>query len=373
LEPSPIEKLRVENFRNIASLNLSFHPAFNFFFGENAQGKTALLEALYLLSELRSFRTQDLSSLIRHGQANATVDAAVDSEGIRYEIKLGLTPQGKEVFVNGKTPRPYRRLRRLVPLILFTPESVRLFRASPGDRRSYFDHSFCLLSEGFSQDVEEYGRVVKQKKHLIEQIREGKRSSRSEKEIWDEKLAELGAKLSAQRFHWTGRLSPDFQSHFERLSGGEWGADLHYRPHLSRIGPELGIEEIQERFREEIRNREDEEIERNQVLVGPHRDDWEVLLMGERLKEEGSQGQHRITVAALKLAELEGVRHQGLRPVALFDDLLSELDERRNRKVLEELAKTPCQVFLTSVAPGGIPLEELKGEIFQIEGGIVVK
>jgi DNA replication and repair protein RecF len=373
LEPASVENLRVENFRNIGFLELNFHPAFNFFFGQNAQGKTTLLEAIYFLSELRSFRTQDLGSLLRHCKDSSSLSATVLSERLNYEVKIRFTSQQKEVFLNGKTPRPYRRLRRLVPIVLFIPESVRLFRSSPGERRSYFDHSFGLLSEGFSQISEEFTRILKQKKRVLELIREGKRYLLEEKEVWDEKLAETGAKLVTERFQWTSQLSSYFQTHFVRLSGGEWEAGFQYRPHSLELRSNLPLEEIQRYYREEIRRREKEEIERNQILVGPHRDDWEILLGTERLKEEGSQGQHRISVAALKLAELDGIRTQGLRPIALFDDLLSELDERRNRKVLEELAKTPCQVFLTSVTPGGIPLEELRGSTFHIEAGKVVK
>jgi DNA replication and repair protein RecF len=299
LETASLQTLELENFRNIVSLELSFHPAFNFFFGENAQGKTALLESLFLLSELKSFRTQDLTALIQHQKEYSNIIAKVRSEDLDHDLKIQLTLGQKEVTLNGKTPRPYRRLRRLIPVVLFTPESVRLFRSSPGDRRHYFDHYFSLLSEGYAKDIEEYARLLKQKKELLEQIREGGDSHRRQKEIWDERLAELGAKVAWERLQRTAILDPSFQRHFRNLSGGEWEAKLQYVPYQEKVASCEGPEPIHQLYREEIRRREGEEIERSQVLVGPHRDDWEILLGKERLKEEGSQGQHRISVAAL--------------------------------------------------------------------------
>lgn len=373
MEKLLLKTLLLQNFRNIEELKLQPHPAFNFFFGENAQGKTALLESIYFLSELRSFRTPDLSSLIRHGTDVAQLSAQIESEGLLHDLKVVLRAESKDVSWNGKTPRPYRVLRRKIPVVLFTPESVRLFRSSPGERRQYFDQSFGLLSEAFAKDVEEYGRIVRQKKELLEQLRTGSSALRAQKEIWDERLIEWGARVARERICFTEALKPLFNAHFERLSGKEWKAEIQYQSHLAGLHKQSETETLQGLYRDEVRRREAEEIERGQVLVGPHRDDWEILLEGIGLKEEGSQGQHRIAVAALKLAELEGLRRQDFSPLTLFDDLLSELDERRIRMVLEELALAQGQVFLTSIAPGGISLGTLGGSTYQIRDGKVVQ
>ncbi|MFO1518182.1 MAG: DNA replication and repair protein RecF [bacterium] len=372
MEWGPLHTLELENFRNVESLKLAFHPRFNFFFGDNAQGKTSILEAIYFLSELKSFRNADASCLIRHQSPTARLFAQLSSEGLSYDLKVEITSDSKQVLLSGKTPRPYRRLRKMLPIVLFTPESVRLFRSAPSERRHYFDALFALLSEGTAGDQAEYARGLRQKQTLLEQIREGGRGElRSQLAVWTERLAEWGARIVQERFRSTSKLERFFRPYFQRLSGGQWEGQLVYEPYFKLLFEGQTLSQVQRILLEESFRREGEELERAQVLVGPHRDDWGLYLSGMRLKEEGSQGQHRISVAALKLAEVELISEHQMTPLALFDDLLSELDEIRNRTVLEQLGETHCQIFLTSVTPGGVSLEGLKGNTYPVRRGRV--
>jgi len=327
------------------------------------------LEGIYFLSELRSFRSQELESLLHHGEAEGRLEAQVAEAGLFHDIRIRLGTQGKTVQLNGKAVRPFRRLRKILPMVLFVPDSVRLFRASPSERRTYFDGFFGLLSDPFAAQTAEYARALRQKQALIEP---GGGAAPWAFEAWEEKLAELGAAITRERMLRTRDLEGHFRDCFRELSDGAWETELRYRPHLSSL-----VEEDPSSFpfllKAEMERRRDEELRRGQVLVGPHRDDW-VLTLGERrLKEEGSQGQHRIAVAALKLAVIHLLREKGLNPLALFDDLLSELDATRSLKVLKFLSDCRCQVFLTSVAPEGISFQNLPGRIYRVQGGKILE
>src|SRR4029434_10116244 len=129
--PGFLSLLSLKRFRNLERLELAPHPQFNFFYGDNAQGKTSILEGIYFLSELRSFRSQELQSLLHHGEEEGLLEAQVAEEGLFHDIRVRLKAQGKTVHLNGKSVRPFRRLRKILPLVLFVPDSVRLFRSSP--------------------------------------------------------------------------------------------------------------------------------------------------------------------------------------------------------------------------------------------------
>ncbi len=153
---SPLSAIEIEGFRNIKDCHLVPHPKFNFFYGNNAQGKTSFIEAIYFVSELKSFRCQELNSLIQHQRKNSYLRAELLIHGIAYDVKASLNSQGKEVYLNGKKPRPYSKLRQIFPIVLFTPDSIRLFRSLPGDRRNYFDRFFSLLNEDYEKTLDNF-------------------------------------------------------------------------------------------------------------------------------------------------------------------------------------------------------------------------
>jgi len=368
---SPLSVLEVQDFRNLGFHRIIAHPRFNFFFGDNAQGKTSILEALYFISELKSFRSQDLAPLVQHDKEAAFLRADLQFHGLAYDLKASISEGSKEVYLNGKKPRPYSKLRQVLPVVLFTPDSIRLFRGSPGERRGYFDRSFSLLSEDYENALEHYQSVLKHKQSLIDQARETGYWPADQVEIWNHKLAVWGAKLSYLRFQWTRKMSLELAAYFARLSAGDWKVSLEYEPYVAGITQDLSEMEIEAKLSSEIRERARDELDRGQCLVGPHRDDFVLWLDGQRLKEEGSQGQHRVSVAALKLSEVALIQASGKVPLALFDDLLSELDLQRSRRMLETLSECECQVFLTSVTPLGVPLKGLEGVAYELKKGLL--
>lgn len=372
---SVLQSIRIENFRNIDSLSIDCHPHFNFFHGENAQGKTSVLEAIYFLSALKSFRTSHLSSVLPQGKnQEALLEARlISSEELVHETRILLGLNARQVLWNGKTPRPLAKLRQTFPMILFTPDSTRLFKGSPGTRRAYFDELFSLLSPSFQLSTAQYAQVLKQKQKLLEE--EHLFTSKEWKmqlEAWNQKLAELGAQILGGRFFWTAKLASLLRPLFQELSAHSWRVEFSYEPYLNRVSPEHSVEDLRKQIQQELNQRMEEERIRRQLLVGPHRDDWLWKLNGGDLREEGSQGQHRVAVASLKLAEVQLFKEQGKTPLALFDDLLSELDTPRSEQMLKRLSEYHCQIFLTSVTPCESLMDQFDGKAFHLVGGKVL-
>ncbi len=367
-----IKRIEFENFRNLETKIFQPHEDFNFFHGENAQGKTSILEALFFLSELKSFRNSDYRNLITHQQPHFLLSALFEQDGLEYEISIQASQSQKKILLNGKTPRPYSKLRQILPIIYFTPDSVRLFRVSPSERREYFDRFFSLLSPEFTEIQERYTRLVRQKNLLLERVRERNVfSDRQELQSWNEQLSHFGAKLYLFRLNFTQILEKKLQEAFFKLSGESWDAQILYTPYFEALKA-AQKSEVEDLLLKEMQRREGEEIERGQVLVGPHRDDWHFLINSFLLKEEGSQGQHRIAVASLKLAEIDVLKQFHKTPIALFDDLLSELDTKRSELMMEKLFEHSCQVFLTSIKPYGLQTHKFSSSLFKIEKGIIL-
>lgn len=372
LKGSPLSTLEIEAFRNLKACRFSSHPKFNFFYGNNAQGKTSFIEAIYFLSELKSFRSQDLEPLISHNCDIAYLRAELCIHGIAYDIKSSINAEGKEVFLNGKKPRPYSKIRQIFPMVLFTPDSIRLFRSSPGDRRSYFDRLFSLLSEDYEKTLDHYQKTLKQKQVLLDQYLETGNFIQDQLDVWNQKIAIWGAELTFHRYRWAKKLEEKLNCAIQDLSKGEWKSAFKYEPYLMEIREEDSVDIIEKKFIAEMEKRQRDELVRGQALVGPHRDDWVLSLGGHKLKEEGSQGQHRVSVAALKLSEVSLLEEMGKTPVALFDDLLSELDYSRSQQMLETLSSCRCQVFLTSVTPLGLSLKGLEGMSYEVKNGKLI-
>lgn len=368
-----LTSLEIHHFRNLTQLLFSPHPQFNFFYGDNAQGKTSILEALYFFSEFKSFRLTDSAALIQHQQPSAHLFAQFTQQDLEYDLKIQLSGSQKKILLNDKAPRPYRKVKELLPIILFTPDSTRLFRVNPSERRQYFDQLFSQLSEPYQEAIQDYSKVLKHKQELLEQLAfEGKTPQRvAELEVWNERFIQLAAFITMQRFHLTQNLAQAFQTYFSELSANQWHATLVYQPYDAQLSAGQSEAWYLQHLKNELQRRFQEELTRQQALIGPHRDDWKVLLNQIPLKEEGSQGQHRIAVTALKMAEAAAFIQQDKAPLALFDDLLSELDPERSLQLLKFLKTFQCQVFLTSIQPDLRIVKEFEGESFEVKEGRV--
>ena len=346
-----LSQLEVTQFRNLAPLVLPFTARLTIFHGENAQGKTNLLEAIYLLTALRSFRAGKNRELIHHEAGEAVVRGRLQTGVGEREIDVRLSEGSRRVRVDGKSLRSVADFSAEVKVILFSPEDPTLIRGAPSGRRAWLDRAIFHLYPRYQDITRDYAQVIAQKNRLLAQGN----VTPALLAVWEERQAELGSKIIVTRARFISRVQEMFRKGFQEISGSGIDAGLRYRQAV----PELaGIEgpELRRRFVEAIERNGEEERRRKITLVGPHRDDLEVTLEGRDASAFGSQGQARMLSICLKIVELQVLlEERGVVPMFLLDDVSSELDEHRNRFLMEYLAQVGCQVFLTTTSLTHVP------------------
>jgi DNA replication and repair protein RecF len=332
--------LAVACFRNVRTAQIKPGERFNLLYGLNGQGKTNLLEAIYLLGAPRSFRTSRLPELVSHGERQAQIMGTVESGGIENRLRLVIEAAGRKVEIDGKAVYKASELHGKLNSVVFSPDDTGMVRTGPDSRRRYLDRAVYMGDIGYLHCWHSYQRILKQRNQLL------KSADRSCLDIWTEKLAETGAEVIERRLRFVAVLEGKLQKYYARISGGSETSSLIYRPD--------GVQSIErEHIREELLelfNRQQRSDERyGTTTAGPHRDDLTFLLDERLLKAFGSQGQQKSFILALKMAEMDTLHHTfGEAPLLLLDDMSSELDARRNNNLMEFLTTRKIQVFITT-------------------------
>ncbi|HID86933.1 MAG TPA: DNA replication/repair protein RecF [Anaerolineae bacterium] len=366
-----LKHLSLTNFRNYLHLELSLPPGLILLQGDNAQGKTNLLEAIYLLATSRSPHAQADRQMI-HWKAEeepmpfARLVARVQrADALRQiEIVLVKTPLSdgthrlqKRIRVDGLRRRAMDLMGE-VNVVLFSPQDITLVAGPPGLRRRYLDATLCQLDPRYCQALSQYNRILTQRNHLLRLIREG-RAGLDELTFWDDGLVEQGSYLIARRQEMLGKLDGLVRAVHLEVTGGEEELHLSYVPSFVRdkggqgtqlpLQPQPQEEELRTPFRAHLQGRRREEIARGMTLVGPHRDDLRFTVGGVDMGVYGSRGQQRTLVLSLKLAEAELMEAEvGEQPILLLDDLLSELDGARRRYLTQRLDRHEQAILTTT-------------------------
>ena len=335
-----LSKLAIAGFRNIDQLRMIPGPRFNLLHGLNGQGKTNLLEAVYLLGSSRSFRAARLHEFIGHGKSAARIVGEVESAGIRSSVSVTLEQGGRRVEIDGKGVQRASELHGRLNAVVFSPDDTGMVRSGPEARRRFLDRAVYMGDIGYLHCWHGYHRILKQRNQLL------KSADRSGLEIWTEKLAEAGAEMIERRQRFVLQLDERLQRHYEAISAGRESAAIAYRPE--------GVQGVErETIRQELlclferHGRNDERY--GTTTAGPHRDDLLLFLDERQLKAFGSQGQQKSFVLALKMAEMDNLMTIfGEPPLLLLDDMSSELDSRRKANLMEFLTRRDIQVFITT-------------------------
>jgi DNA replication and repair protein RecF len=335
--------LTLRNYRNYARLQLELGPHLNVFLGQNAQGKTNLLESVAILALSSSPRARRESDLIGPLSAAATVEAVAESSGRRVELSFQVAREAdrtqKSIRVDGVARRAVD-LPGEVQATLFWPEDLSLVKGGPEHRRRFLNEMLVQVVKGYGRTLARYRRVLDQRNHLLRQVATGQQP-RAGLELWDEELAALGAELVSARAGAVAELAPLAAAGHAAISSGE-------QLSLGYAGPPPDLPAA-------LRAALDEDLRRGSTGVGPHRDDLEVAIDGVDARSFASQGQQRTAVVSLKLAESDLIeRRSGERPILLLDDVLSELDAARRQELLARVGEGG-QVIVTSVEAGPFP------------------
>lgn len=333
-----LTRLTVRDFRNYADAELALDARVTYFVGANAQGKTNLLEAVYLLGRGHAFRTADREDLIRQGATCARVRAESDREGLRDHWAVELQVAARTLWRNEKRVRGTDAAWPHV--ILFAPEETWLFKGPPAARRDYVDTVIEGVDPAYRAVRRQWQRVLMQRNRVLKQAGEIPGAQwRALLAPWDVQLVELGLHVVQARREWLELLHALLPAVHAAFAPTDGEIVLHYRPQVDQA----------EFFREQLRLRADEERVRGITLVGPHRDDIGVSLDGRDLHHFGSQGQHRSVVLSLKLAEvLLSRERRGTAPILLLDDVGSELDADRLAALFAYLRTLHAQTLVTA-------------------------
>lgn len=360
-----IDSIEIENFRNIERLSLSFEDV-NIIYGENAQGKTNLIEAIYLFTGAKSFRGVRDKELVRFGCAYARLKIRFENSKRQQNAQI-LIQERRQTELNGIKKKSASALGDELKAVIFSPVHLSMVKDGPEQRRKFIDSALCQIKSGYRNVLREYSRCLAQRNMLLKDT--AKDSALADMlYIWDRNLAVGGAKIIYQRKKYIESLLPLAEEIFGGISKGREKIGLCLKGGFAYEN--LQPQEIEKQLLFLLERNRNNDIRNRITTVGPHRDDMEISINGKSARSYGSQGQQRSCVLALKLAEASLLGQMtGERPLALLDDVMSELDEGRQDYILNHIKD--WQVFITCCDADTI-LRLKKGKTFHMQKGDLI-
>ena len=334
-----INSLKFKNFRNYDLLNLEFDDATNIFYGDNAQGKTNILEAVYLSGTTKSHRGTKDRDMIEFGKDESHIEAIVEKRGINYQIDMHLKKNSpKGIAINKMPIRKASELFGIVNIVFFSPEDLNIIKNGPAERRRFIDLELSQLDKVYLNNLSNYNRIVNQRNHLLKEI--GFQSGVMETlEIWEMQLIDYGNRIIERRKKFIEEINEIVSNIHKKLTGDWECLQLIYEPSNGEIPLEKALE----------RNRE-RDMRIKSTSVGPHRDDICFMVGDLDIRRFGSQGQQRTAALSLKLSEIELVKKSiNDKPILLLDDVLSELDKHRQNYLLDSIDDIQTLITCTGV------------------------
>ena len=359
----------LRNFRNYEELKLSFDPGVNLIVGDNAQGKTNLLEAIAYLGSGKSFRTQRSAELVKLGQEFADLEGEMCTQERCQKIRWVLFPASrpKQLYRNGIKKKSAADISGMLQTVLFCPEDLLVLKTGASARRRLADNAISQLRPNYEAALSEYNRILEQKNRILKDRYENPALLDILPEF-NARLCQVGALLISYRARFFQGLGREAEVYHDHFSGGKENFHLEYKTVSTVSDPFAPVSRLEEDLKEHLESHYRAELESASCLTGPHKDDFDVSLSGLSIKAFGSQGQVRTAAISLKLAQRELMyKESGEIPVLLLDDVLSELDPGRQDFVLNQIDKG--QVFITCCEPGRFTK---LGKTVQIEKGKVI-
>lgn len=360
-----IKEIELKDFRNYEELKVSFNRRVNIFLGNNAQGKTNLLEGIYLNVMARSFKNVRDKDMIRFGEEFCRVRtlAFFDDEDQKTEIII--TRDGKKAIkLNGiKASRSSQLLERIF-IIIFSPEDLKIVKDEPEKRRRFIDRELCQIKPGYYSDLSNYKKVLKQRNTYLKEMD----IQDAILDIWDIELAKYGTRIIFKRREFISRIDEISRDIHAKISGGRENLKLKYEENVE-LPPEIDLENAENMFYQLLKKSRNDDIKNRNTKVGPHKDDVKISADEIDLRKFGSQGQQRTAALSLKLSEIRLIEEEtGEKPILLLDDVLSELDNDRQSYLINSLGEN--QMFITTTDLAGKVVKKLPdGKIFKINSG----
>lgn len=328
-----IEKLILRNYRNYSQLDVNLHPNMNIFIGQNAQGKTNVLESIYYLSFGKSHRNNKDAQIIAWGEENAFIQGKVITKPQEKIIEIGLSKnQKKKMKVNGVLLEKKGDLLGQLNTVLFSPEDLKLVKGGPNERRTFMDREISSLKPRYYYALIEYNKVLQQRNHLLKKIKYNS-SLKETLPIWDEQLIEIGSKIVQTRMHFLKKINGIAKKIHKEITDELENLELFYQSTL--LSNPKDMKNIYDIFYKKLKSSQNIDIQRGTTTIGPHRDDIKINVNEIDVRSFGSQGQQRTAALSLKLSIFELIYSEvGEYPILLLDDVMSELDKNRQQKLL---------------------------------------
>lgn len=342
-----IQNLTLSSYRNYERLDLQFENKVNVIIGENAQGKTNLMEAIYVLAMAKSHRTSNDKELIRWDEDYAKIEGRVIKKNGSVPIQLVISKKGKKGKVNHIEQQKLSQYVGAVNTIMFAPEDLNLVKGSPQVRRRFLDMEIGQVSPVYLHDLSLYQKILSQRNHFLKQLQTRKQTDQTMLDVLTEQLTEFAAKVVMKRLQFVDQLEKWAQPIHSGISRGLEELTLKYHTSL-HVSDSPDLSKMINSYQETFSKLRDKEIERGVSLSGPHRDDVLFYVNGRDVQTYGSQGQQRTTALSLKLAEIDLIQEEiGEYPILLLDDVLSELDDYRQSHLLHTI-QGRVQTFVTT-------------------------
>lgn len=362
-----IKNLKLKNFRNYERLNIDFSNSFNIIYGDNAQGKTNIIEAIFLCASGRSHRTSRDYEMIRNGTGGFEVKVLLRKNSNEEEIAiLYNNEERKRIKINEIAARKTGDLMGHLNAVIFSPEDLMIIKQGPAERRRFIDITLSQMKPAYFYELQQYARILFQRNTLLKKAF-GERIDENMLDVWDGHIAKTGAKIISERISLIKKLDALAGLRHKKLTNQGESLNMFYKPSIA-FDKNSTIEDIEIAFRKTLYKNRQEELRKGATLAGPHRDDIDISLNGENTKIYGSQGQQRTSVLSVKLAEIDLIKEEiGEVPVLLLDDVLSELDGRRKEYLLDSI--DGLQAFITCTDKKFYNKERKDAAFFYVNAG----
>ncbi len=366
-----LSQLYLNNFRNYREEYIKFNSNLNLIIGINAQGKTNILESIYLLGTGNSHRTNINSEMIKWDKNRLYLKGEIIRNNHDYNLEIMIKSKSKEIKINSNKLERTNDLLGYLNIVIFSPEDLNLVKGSPSKRRKFINLEISQVNSYYNHLLQKYRKVIKQRNNLLKDIQE-KKVPKEMLSVWNQQLIDLGAKIIKKRLEALNKLSILAKLMQRKITDGLENLELIYDTKLN-IDHNSSKKEIKNRLKDFLNENENKEIKRGVTIIGPHRDDISLIVNNIDIRKYGSQGQQRTTALALKLAEIEFMKAEiGEYPILLLDDVFSELDSKRQVQLLN-IINNKVQTFITTTNLEQFNINEISCNLFKIKNGSIIE
>ena len=355
-----IKSLELADFRNYETLNISFDKGTNILYGDNAQGKTNILEAIYVSATTKSHKGSKDKEIVNFNKEEAHIRTYLEKEDVEYRVDMHLRKnKSKGIAINSQKIKKAADLLGLLNVVFFSPEDLSIIKNGPSERRRFADLELCQLDNFYLYNLNHYNKIINQRNKLLKDMyfNPGLKETLN---IWDSQLVSFGSKIIERRDLFAKQLCEIIGEIHKKLSGGKEELIIQYEPDVS-------IEDFERKMREN----QEKDIRSKMTSTGPHRDDFSFIVNGIDIRKYGSQGQQRTAALSLKLSEIELVKKMTKdTPVLLLDDVLSELDSNRQNYLLNSIGDIQTIITCTGLDEFVNNRFEIN-RIFKVTNGVI--